>query len=261
MRKENAYGKWIAVGGAALAAVLIGVNVRSSLAYPTYNAGCNNPACHGDFDGPTSPKGTVFPSDSKHEMHRGTQNMNTDCMLCHFQQPGDKPFTGVSGGTANNPGVGCTGCHGRDYGGALGDSGVGLRLHHFMNNVPECIGCHGFGPDPLPESVSPTYYGTVDTNADDPCNLAPGFGESWSIGDGDGLDNDGDNQYDANDADCGGCPWDCQGEPDGQVNISDFLAILAQWGEKGTSCDFGSGDVGVGINEFLDFLAHFGPCP
>jgi hypothetical protein len=95
----------------------------------------------------------------------------------------------------------------------------------------------------------------------DPCNAAPGFGENWSIGDSLGTDNDGDNQYDENDADCGGCPWDCQGVPNGNVDIPDFLAILAQWGEKGTSCDFGSGDAGVGINEFLDFLARFGPCP
>ncbi|MHC4219651.1 MAG: hypothetical protein ACYSU7_14505, partial [Planctomycetota bacterium] len=38
-------------------------------------------------------------------------------------------------------------------------------------------------------------------------------------------------------------------------------SILAQWGLLGTSCDLGVGDPGVSINEFLDFLAHFGPCP
>ncbi|MHC4220376.1 MAG: hypothetical protein ACYSU7_18195, partial [Planctomycetota bacterium] len=55
------------------------------------------------------------------------------------------------------------------------------------------------------------------------------------------------------------CPWDCQPVPNGDVDVPDFLAILAQWGDVGTSCDFGSGDPGVGINEFLDFLANFGP--
>jgi hypothetical protein len=57
------------------------------------------------------------------------------------------------------------------------------------------------------------------------------------------------------------CPWDCQAVPDGEVNIPDFLALLAQWGQIGTSCDLGLGDPGVGINEFLAFLANFGPCP
>jgi len=55
------------------------------------------------------------------------------------------------------------------------------------------------------------------------------------------------------------CPWDCETFPDGFVNIPDFLAILAQWGQVGTRCDFDGG--GVGITDFLDFLAFFGPCP
>jgi hypothetical protein len=55
------------------------------------------------------------------------------------------------------------------------------------------------------------------------------------------------------------CPWDCQTEPNGQVDISDFLALLAQFGQVGTSCDFDGG--GVGVTDFLAFLANFGPCP
>jgi hypothetical protein len=108
MSKTINFGKWIAVGGAAVAVVAIGINVRSGQAYPRYTDGCNG--CHGDFDGPVSPKGTIFPSDSKHEMHRGNTNMNTDCLLCHFQ-PGDSPFTFQSEGTADTPGLGCIGCH------------------------------------------------------------------------------------------------------------------------------------------------------
>ena len=53
------------------------------------------------------------------------------------------------------------------------------------------------------------------------------------------------------------CPWDCA-EPDGQVGINDFLALLAQWGGPG-SCDFDGG--GVGINDFLELLANWGDCP
>ena len=55
------------------------------------------------------------------------------------------------------------------------------------------------------------------------------------------------------------CPWDCQPTPDGEVNVPDFLAILAQWGGPG-SCDFDSND-DVDVQDFLEFLANFGPCP
>ena len=55
------------------------------------------------------------------------------------------------------------------------------------------------------------------------------------------------------------CPWDCDGEStDGNIGITDFLALLAQWGGPG-SCDFDGG--GVGINDFLELLANWGPCP
>ncbi|MHC4083346.1 MAG: GC-type dockerin domain-anchored protein [Planctomycetota bacterium] len=261
MRKSNVYGKWIAVGGAAVAVVLIGINVRSSLAYPRYTEGCQ--VCHGDFTDGTSPKGTVFPSNSKHEMHRGNQNMNTECDLCHIQQ-GDNPFMALSAGTPDNPGVGCVGCHGRDYGGAVGNSGVGLRAHHFINDVTVCAGCHPNDPDPLPENILPTYYGTVDTDADDSCNQGPAFLENWSVGDTEGLDNDGDNLYDEDDPDCSGalpCPCDCNNPPDGVVNVQDFLALLAQWGGPGT-CDCKEPPDGVvDIQDFLQILATWGDCP
>ena len=54
------------------------------------------------------------------------------------------------------------------------------------------------------------------------------------------------------------CPWDCAGDNDGSVGITDFLALLAQWGTPG-SCDFDGGN--VGINDFLEILANWGPCP
>jgi hypothetical protein len=57
----------------------------------------------------------------------------------------------------------------------------------------------------------------------------------------------------------GGCIWDCQSVPNGIVDVADFLAILAQFGQVGTSCDFDGG--GVGVTDFLEFLANFGPCP
>lgn len=58
---------------------------------------------------------------------------------------------------------------------------------------------------------------------------------------------------------CGLLPCsDCDGTNDGTVGINDFLALLAQWGQVGSPCDF-DGD-GVGIEDFLALLADWGPC-
>jgi predicted outer membrane repeat protein len=57
------------------------------------------------------------------------------------------------------------------------------------------------------------------------------------------------------------CPCDCEAEPDGFVDIKDFLSLLAQWGsacsETGVRCDILS-PPGVGIKEFLLLLANWG---
>ncbi|MHC4217966.1 MAG: CHRD domain-containing protein [Planctomycetota bacterium] len=55
------------------------------------------------------------------------------------------------------------------------------------------------------------------------------------------------------------CPWDCGQPADGEVSVVDFLAMLAQWGQVGSSCDFDGG--GVGVTDFLKLLASWGPCP
>jgi hypothetical protein len=55
------------------------------------------------------------------------------------------------------------------------------------------------------------------------------------------------------------CRWDCQADPDGIVNIPDVLAMLAQWGQVESSCDFNGG--GVDVTDFLELLGNFGPCP
>jgi len=196
--------------------------------YPRYNDGCQN--CHGAFTDGTSPGGTVFPEGDKHEMHRGAAYMNADCNLCHTTGDNRNPFLGSSNGTANNPGIGCTGCHGADYGGVIGNSAVGLRAHHAASGVTICSSCHS-DPAPLPEDVRPTYYGTVDTAVDDPCNSPPAFLENWTIGDTLGLDNDGDELYDGNDADCAACPGDVNG--DGQTDLADLAILLSQFGQSG----------------------------
>jgi hypothetical protein len=55
------------------------------------------------------------------------------------------------------------------------------------------------------------------------------------------------------------CPWDCQAVPDGNVSVIDLLAMLSQWGQAGTSCDFDGGVVSV--TDLLIMLANWGPCP
>ncbi|MHC4141971.1 MAG: hypothetical protein ACYSUF_08875 [Planctomycetota bacterium] len=265
MRKANVSGKWIAAGGAALTVVLIGVIVQSARGYPEYRQNVNGGYCvdcHGDFDGPTSPKGTLFPEDSKHEMHRGASHMNTECALCHMTADppaGDVPFTYQSLGTVDTPGFGCVGCHGRDYGGKW-PNGVGLRQHHELHDVTQCQNCHG-NPAPLPENIDPPYYGSPDTNADDSCNQAPGFLENWSVNNPEGLDNDGDDLYDENDPDCAvACPCDCADGGDGVVNVVDFLALIGEWGTAG-ACDCADGGDGtVNVVDFLAMIGVWGPC-
>jgi hypothetical protein len=55
------------------------------------------------------------------------------------------------------------------------------------------------------------------------------------------------------------CPWDCQASPNGEVDVPDFLAMLADWGAVGVPCDIDGG--GVSVTDFLELLANFGTCP
>jgi hypothetical protein len=179
-------------------------------AYTTYTAGCDN--CHGDFTGPTSLKGSVFPGDDKHRMHRSSSEMDADCSLCHTSI-GDDPFIGSSLGTANNTGYGCVGCHGRledggNDGGTSSGYGAGLRQRHDNSGITSCAFCHQDADPanytPVGEHVMPPYYGTVDSNVDMPCNATQSAktNENWTVGDFVGLDNDGDLDFDFNDSDC-----------------------------------------------------------
>jgi hypothetical protein len=55
------------------------------------------------------------------------------------------------------------------------------------------------------------------------------------------------------------CPWDCGSPADGMIDVVDFLALLAQWGHVGTSCDVNGG--GVDVTDFLEIVANWGACP
>ncbi|UCD75518.1 MAG: hypothetical protein JSV91_01100 [Phycisphaerales bacterium] len=255
-RKKARLGKWSVLVGVGLAVLLLSLTATTTVAFERYDEGCDNGDCHGGFWTGVSPKGTVFPSDNKHEMHKGPNDMNSDCNLCHGGE--GEMVLNSSGGTDNNPGVGCVGCHGRDYGGGIGNSGVGLRAHHVNSGVTICAGCHSNDPDPLPENVSPTYYGTPDTNCDDPCNVGPAHLENYSIGDTLGLDNDGDLLYDTDDPDCADCPADVNF--DTEVNIDDLFQVLGAWGP----CDACPEDINedgiVNIDDIFAVLGDWGPC-
>jgi hypothetical protein len=183
IRIVNAWRRLLA--GVSLLVFAVVCNI--SLAYPTYSD-CQS--CHGDFRGSTSTKGTVFPSGENHEMHRGSTSMATACNLCHSGTSRTPVYIKSSTGTANNQGLGCTGCH----------VASGLRAHHVANGVTECYDCH-VPETPPAENVSPPYYGTGDTKVRNPLNgvLAANTNENWSVGDFLGLDNDGNGLYDAGD--------------------------------------------------------------
>ncbi|MGC3957108.1 MAG: hypothetical protein QM813_03820 [Verrucomicrobiota bacterium] len=170
--------------GLAAILVLILFNLQTCPAYTHYD-GCLT--CHGDFRGPTSTKGTVFPSNNNHEMHRASTSMGTACNLCHIGSSRTPVIIGASTGTANNPGLGCVGCH----------VSAGLREHHQASGVTECYDCHTPETPPA-ENVKPPYYGTADTKVKNPGNPAQvaNTNENWSVGDFLGLDNDGNDLYD-----------------------------------------------------------------
>jgi hypothetical protein len=55
----------------------------------------------------------------------------------------------------------------------------------------------------------------------------------------------------------GPCPWDL--DDSGDVGVTDFLQLLAVWGQVGVPADFDGG--GVGVTDFLILLGNWGPCP
>lgn len=63
-----------------------------------------------------------------------------------------------------------------------------------------------------------------------------------------------------------GCPWDCDGSVDGDVNVSDLLALLGQFDASsplncsGGSCDY-NGDGCVDVIDLLELLAHYNVDP
>jgi hypothetical protein len=239
-------------------------------AYTRYNDGCVN--CHGAFTDGTSPKGSSFVNNHKMDMHRDSQFMQSSCNLCHSGGAKANPYIASSRGTSDNPGLGCTGCHGREED-AGNDSasaglGAGLRQHHWnANRIIEtpggpvsthvCGDCHTDADPanytPVGEHVKPRFYGTADTNVDGPCNpvAQQNINENWTLNDFEGLDNDGDGLYDTNDPDCGGLPLCTDSDNDGYVDCDGTCApgdLLCG------DCDDGNGSFNPGAPELCDAL-------
>ena len=141
-------------------------------AFPSAS-GCAS--CHPSFQG----RGAL------HDMHVGNNQMTNNCLLCHTSV-GDDPDINSSA-----EGVSCTGCHIPD----------GLWSHHQVSGI-SCAPCHVGWPTPAPEGTLPPYYSRTDVSLSDPCAVATAGGEDWD-NDGKGLDNDGDDLYEAADPDCG----------------------------------------------------------
>ena len=64
---------------------------------------------------------------------------------------------------------------------------------------------------------------------------------------------------------CGACTWDCGGNDDGIIGVTDLLALLGQYDPQspvnctGGSCDFNS-DGCVDVVDLLKLLGQWGPC-
>ncbi|MEX0332490.1 MAG: cytochrome c3 family protein [Puniceicoccaceae bacterium] len=201
---------------ALLVAIPAGLLAFESYHDPNQNDTGYCSSCHPGF--------TSGRSDTLHAFHTGGDDpVTTNCSLCHTGSGRDNPFTLWSTGDSDD-GLGCTGCHGRDYGetivadyrdfpisGQQKNSGVGLRLHHAVSGITSCAGCHTDTETPHPENVidpgsgNTTHYylrgdvslggAPVDpSNNEVSANTYARFSEP-------GLDNDGDDLYNMSDPD------------------------------------------------------------
>ena len=186
-----------------LAILTLVVMIPDAAAFPDYS-GCAG--CHGDFTASsyTSLKGASGGTwtTGLHDTHRSTM-LSGDCTACH-SSGSRTPVLMNSSASAAPFNTSCLGCHGRVEGTA-GLTGRGLRAHHEKHSV-SCFGCHGetAASPVVAESVKPPLYITNAAHPNlpkDPCNPSPAFPENFA-GTTLGLDNDGNDLYDAADPAC-----------------------------------------------------------
>lgn len=191
------------VCASALLAALFGALWHAPVAEaaPWYDDGGGNGciSCHTGFENGTG---------ILHFQHLNNFGPTT-CNVCHTSGGGSVPVLTYSSGPGG--GLGCAGCHGRDYGETSPNSGnpkstaYALRDIHVANGVASCGlsgGCHVPGqlghpatfPSVFPENVAPVYYNVLFSALTDPCSAAQE--DIPADADADGLDNDGDGDKD-----------------------------------------------------------------
>ncbi len=244
--------RWTIAGLAALAAVALAGSARDAGAYSTWTdrskrepLDTNCAQCHGDYFGPDYVSLVDGQAWGQNLMDGHIGLLAFDCATCHTGFQFDTVFLGSSDGGNGLAPISCLGCHGRaetDAGGAV--TGAGLRQHHWNAGVSDCqSACHR-DADPalfttVGEDVLPPYFANPGTGhpdiPTDPCNPSPDFTEDV-LGNGAGLDNDGDGLYDTDGSEPVGlppAPGDpiCLPEPGGlllQLAALASLAVLAR---------------------------------
>jgi hypothetical protein len=199
-----------------IAAIGLGVGSGPGDAYEQFsqNGGdaTNCGECHGNFRSGiyiSQTDGTVW--SNLHNLHRNTM-LDGDCETCHSADDFPVFLNQSLGGDGLAP-ISCMGCHGRNEDNVAANPqfpnglGAGLRQHHFTAGVTRCLDCHD-DADPanytaVGEDVFPEYYANPGAGhpnmPTDPCNAD---GSEDFAGISEGLDNDGDDDYDGLDADC-----------------------------------------------------------
>jgi len=203
-------GRWQMALTSLLAGILLVIFSSTVWAFPTYD-GCQD--CHGGFE--ANPYTSLHDGTNwGRDLMRGHWRFFTEqsCDGCHKSGERSEVFLNFSSDSTWSKG--CVGCHGRDedvtgnctgLSGSQGGveeqcgSGAGLRQHHESKvGVGTCSECHGGDPTPVGEHIAPYNYSLDTIVMKDSCD---GDGTESQHG-ANGLDNDGDGQRDASDADC-----------------------------------------------------------
>jgi cysteine-rich repeat protein len=155
------------------------------------------------------------------------------------------------------PPPGGTGCWPSDPNGAPPGTTAMMAARQWPPPWPGGFGARALHPPPEWEADNPFNAAFRLRGQPSPCGNGV-LDEGEDCDDGNNLSGDGCSMG------CRleppGCPWDCEPTPDGNVGITDFLTLLAQWNSVFCpSCEIDGG--GVGITDFLVMLANWGACP
>jgi len=204
------------ISASLLVCTLVMVLPSTVSAYTQWSQGNdsgNCATCHGDFRAGSY----ISPADGQnwgnlHNLHRTTM-LGGDCDTCHGGSNRFPVLLDDSDGGSGLESISCMGCHGRteDTGPSNPDfssgAGAGLRQHHTNAGVTVCTGCHEDAAPanytPVGEEILPPYYANPGTGhpamPTAPCN---DDGSENFAGAAIGLDNDGNDVYDTDDAAC-----------------------------------------------------------